>query len=75
MATEEQLINLEAKLAHQEQSILELSEEIYKQQKQIAQLEQTCQFLLAQVRAIEKSGGLATSGGPAESASEKPPHY
>jgi SlyX protein len=69
MVTEEQLINLEAKLAHQDQSILELSEEIYKQQKQIAQLEQTCQFLLGQVQAIEKSGG------PSNSAPEKPPHY
>lgn len=69
MPTEERLTNLEAKIAHQEQSILELSEEIYRQQKQLARLEQTCQTLLDQARAISESRGPANPG------PEQPPHY
>ena len=69
MPTEERLTELEAKIAHQEQSILELSEEIYRQQKQLTRLEQTCQYLLEQARAISESRG------PADSGTGQPPHY
>ncbi len=69
MPTEARLTDLEAKIAHQEQSILELSEEIYRQQKQLTRLEQTCQTLLDQARAISESRGPANPG------PEQPPHY
>ena len=69
MATEERLINLEAKIAHQDQALLELSEEVYQQQKRLAELETTCEYLLGRVRA------QPAAAGPEDSGDEQPPHY
>lgn len=69
MATEERFINLESRIAHQDQSIHELSDEIYKQRKQLEQLEATCQRLLERIRTLTDPAGNEDHG------SEQPPHY
>ena len=66
---DDRLTELEAKIAHQEHALHEMSDEIYAQQKKLEQLEVTCDFLLEQVRS--QSEGPA-AGNPAD---EKPPHY
>lgn len=60
---------LEARLAEQDQSILELSGELYRQQRQIAQLETELRLLADRMRA------LSTSGPAPDSDDEAPPHY
>ena len=67
MSTEARLIDLEARIAHQDQAINDLSQEIYQQQRQIEQIEATCKYLLEQSRQLP---GPDNSPG-----SEKPPHY
>ena len=69
MATEERLIDLEAKIAHQDQSLNELSDEIFRQRKQLDQLEATCRYLLDKVRALTEPGADSDPG------TEQPPHY
>jgi len=60
---------LETRLSLQDQSILELSNEVYQQQKQIAQLESTVRRLAARLQSIE----LAQP--PGDVPNEVPPHY
>ena len=67
MSTEKRLVDLEARIAHQDQAINDLSNEIYQQQRQIEQLETTCKILL------EHSQQPATADGIQND--EKPPHY
>jgi len=69
MSTENRLIDLEAKIAHQDQSIHELSEEIYQQHKRLDQLGTTCDYLLKQFRLLSDSTGAEDRG------DEPPPHY
>jgi uncharacterized coiled-coil protein SlyX len=66
--TEARIDELEARLAQQDQAILELSDEIYRQQRQIAQLE-------TQVRGLTERLRTVAAPEPADgSASEIPPH-
>jgi uncharacterized coiled-coil protein SlyX len=67
--TDARIDELEARLAQQDQSILELSDEIFRQQQQIAQLEGKVRGLTERVRAA------AAPDTSAESADEIPPHY
>jgi len=67
MPTETRLIDLEARIAHQDQAINDLSDEIYQQQKQIEQLEMTCKYLLEQSQQPPATEGIEKN--------EKPPHY
>lgn len=69
MATEERFINLESRITHQDQSIHELSDEIYRQRKQLEQLEATCERLLERIRTLIEPTGNEDHG------SEQPPHY
>lgn len=69
MQDEQRIDELEARLAHQDHAILELSDEIYEQQKQIARLELQCRQLVERIESL--SGGDA----PTEDGNEKPPHY
>ena len=69
MDTEQRLMDLETRIAHQDQSIHELSEEIFQQQKQIALLEDRCRRLLERLESI---AAAETAGGPGD---EIPPHY
>ena len=60
---------LEARLAQQDHSILELSDEVYQQQRQIAELEAKVRDLAERLKLIV-SEETATN-----SADEVPPHY
>lgn len=67
--SEDRFIEIETKLAHQEQLVIELNEVITEQQARIMQLEQLSKSLIDRVRAIGESGGEDV---PAD---ERPPHY
>jgi len=62
--------NLEVRFAQQEQSLNELSDEVYEQQKQIARLEGEVRFLAERLQRVERQDSPAT-----EPAAEVPPHY
>ena len=61
---------LETRLAQQEQAIDELSNELYQQQKQIAQLEASVRSLTEGLRRIDSEKAQGT-----DPANEVPPHY
>jgi uncharacterized coiled-coil protein SlyX len=65
--SERRIDELEARLAEQDQSILELSDEVYRQQKQIAKLETEVQRLAERLKTQPQ--------GAAGNAPEIPPHY
>ena len=67
--SEERFIDLETRLAHQDQLLHELDEVVTAQQARIMQLEQLCRSLVDRVRSI---GDGISAGGPAD---ERPPHY
>jgi uncharacterized coiled-coil protein SlyX len=67
--TEARIDELEARLAQQDQSILELSDEIYRQQRQIGQLETHVRNLTERLRTV------AAPEPAHDSANETPPHY
>jgi uncharacterized coiled-coil protein SlyX len=60
---------LEARLAQQEQSVLELSDELYRQQLEIAQLTEELRALRGR---FETLAAREPGGNPAD---ELPPHY
>ena len=67
--SENRLIEIESKLAHQEQLVFELNEVVTEQQSKIMQLEQLCKSLVERIRSL----GEATPGdAPAD---DRPPHY
>lgn len=63
------LVDIETKLAFQEDSLLALNQVVCRQQEQIDQLELTCRMLLARVADLSK----AHDG--ARPLDETPPHY
>ena len=67
--SEDRLIDIETKLAHQEQLLAELNEVLTEQQARMMQLEQLSTSLIERVRAIGESG---PEDGPVD---ERPPHY
>ena len=67
--SDERLVDIETKLAHQEQLLLELNEVITDQQAQIMRLEERYRVLVERVQSL----GEAAPGG--EAAPERPPHY
>ncbi len=66
---EKRLIELETKLAYQEDLIQELNKTIFEQQKRLDQLDNGYRHLLEQARA------LADAGSDGKVVDEKPPHY
>ena len=60
---------LETRLAQQDQTLLELSDELYRQQRQIARLETELRQLLDRMQTISTP---EPGSGPAD---EVPPHY
>ena len=67
--SEDRLVDIESRLAHQDQLLLELNDVVTDQQAKIMQLEQLCKSLVDRVRAISD----AVPGD--SSADERPPHY
>lgn len=67
--SEERFIDLESRLAHQDQLLNELNDVVTEQQKRIMQLEELCKALIQRVRA---GGDGMTEGEPVD---ERPPHY
>ena len=67
---DERAINIETKLAHQEDLLSVLNEALSGQQLQIAGLERLCQTLVERIRALSDSGGRDGSD-----VDERPPHY
>ena len=65
---EERIDELEARLAEHDKSILELSDELYRQQRQIAKLEIAVQRLAEHQKVNEPQT-------PASDSTEIPPHY
>lgn len=67
--SEKRLIEVETKLAYQEDAIRALNDVICRQQKQIDQLDATCRVLIDRLKTL----WAAAQG--VEGADEKPPHY
>lgn len=65
---QEKIIDIETRMAFQDDTIQELSDVIYRQQKQIDQLEKSVQLLLDKVQDL-------THSQPGAIIDEKPPHY
>jgi SlyX protein len=67
--TDSRLAALEERLAHQEHAILELSNEVYRQQRQIAELELELRRLKSRLEPLEQAVSVPGFG------HEIPPHY
>jgi SlyX protein len=66
---EARIDELESRLAQQDQSILELSDELFRQQQQVAQLELQVRHLTAR---LTEAARPEPAGDPAD---DVPPHY
>ena len=66
--SEERLVDMEIKLAHQEQLLADLDQVVTDQQARIMQLEQLVTTLVERIRAIGEGGSDAPQD-------ERPPHY
>lgn len=67
--SEERFIDLETRLAHQDQLLHELNDAVARQQAKIMQLDELCERLVSRVRSIGEAVPDADPG------VEKPPHY
>jgi SlyX protein len=67
--SEDRLVEIETKLAHQEYLLNELNDVVTKQQKVIMQLEEHYGTLVDRLRSISEA--LPADGSP----DERPPHY
>ncbi len=67
--SEARLVEIESKLAYQEQMVFELNDVITRQQAQIDRLEERCASLLERVRSIGEALPEQAAG------DERPPHY
>lgn len=66
---EQRLIDIESKLAFQEDHLEELNKTVFEQQQKIDRLETICEALARQMRS------LAEAGNEKGAANERPPHY
>ena len=69
MIEENRIVELETKVAYQEDLIQELNKTVFEQQKQLQQLEAAYKFLHAQSKEL---AAATAAGKPVD---EKPPHY
>jgi SlyX protein len=67
--SEERIIELESRLAYQDQMLHELNEVVTDQQAKLMQLEELCRSLIDRVRSLAES---PPDAGPTD---ERPPHY
>ena len=66
---EERITELEIRLSQLDQSVLELSDSMFAQQKLIDRLAQTCEELRQRIQAAAEAPAAGEPG------DEKPPHY
>lgn len=69
MITEERLVDIEIKIARQEDLVETLNKTVYRQQKQIDELEALCSALARRVKDVSN---IDSERG---AANEPPPHY
>lgn len=67
--SEERFIDLESRLAHQDQLLNELNDVVTAQQVRIMQLDELCMSLLSRVRSLGEAMSASGAG------DERPPHY
>lgn len=67
--SEDRFIDLESRLAHQDQMLNELNDVLTEQQVRLMRLEDLCRTLVDRVRSL---GEDMPAGDPAD---ERPPHY
>ncbi len=67
---EERLVNIETKIAFQEDLIEELNKTIYQQQTRLDRLEATCEALARHIASLAEAVNEGKSA-----ANERPPHY
>jgi len=67
--SEDRFIDLETRLAHQDQLLNQLNDVVTEQQAKITQLEELCKALIQRVRSV---GEGISEGDPGD---ERPPHY
>ena len=67
--SEERFIDLESRLAHQDQLLSELNDAVTSQQVKIIQLDEICRTLIERLRSMADSAPAVDSG------DERPPHY
>ncbi|WP_150049467.1 MULTISPECIES: SlyX family protein [Methylomonas] len=66
---ENRVIELEIKLAYQEDLLQTLNQAVAEQQKQIGKLEETCKLLHEKIKSLAQADRLPNQ------ADERPPHY
>jgi SlyX protein len=69
MTTEDRLVDIEIRIARQEDMVDALNQTIFRQQKKIDELEALCTALARHLKELREA---ASERGPAN---EKPPHY
>ena len=67
--SEQRLVEIESKLAHQDELMDQLNEVVTEQQAKIMQLEELCNALIDKIRTI---GELIPGDAPQD---DRPPHY
>jgi SlyX protein len=67
--SEERFVDLESKLAYQDQLLNQLNDVVTEQQAKIMQLDALCKSLLERMRSMSDGAPAADSG------DERPPHY
>lgn len=73
MTTEDRLIEIETRIAFQEDLIQELNNAVYEQQKKIDRLEAICNSLIDHIKDLSKTVSEGDAAGNA--INERPPHY
>lgn len=69
MTTEDRMVDIESKIARQEDLVDTLNQTVFRQQQKIDELEALCSALARHIRDMRDA---SAEGGPAH---EKPPHY
>jgi SlyX protein len=67
--SEERLVDIESRLAHQDQLLNELNDVVTQQQQKIMNLEELCRSLVDRIRSM---GNALAADAPQD---EQPPHY
>ena len=67
--SEERLVDLETRLAYQDQLVEALNKLVYEQDKRVRKLEATCKELSKQFTTLSEDPGIA------ENDDQPPPHY